>query len=294
MEPFSTLIDAHGAQVWRVCRALAGPDDADDAWQETFLAALRSFPGATLNNPQAWLTQIAHHKCAEIHRRRYRDPVPAEVADARINEESANTVERGDLQPLVAALQTELLERGEREGLIDAVHRVLDTPIGPVRVAASDRGIVQLGFSHETDFLRKVAQEVGPRILHAEASAGAYPPTTETARGLLELAEVELREYFTGSRREFTVPIDLHLSGFRGQVVRALSNLEYGRRASYKEIAAYVGNPGAVRAVGSACARNPIPIFLPCHRVVRSDGTWGNYRGGPEAKTFLLELERGG
>lgn len=78
MEPFETLIEAHGAHVWRVCRALTGPDDADDAWQETFLAALRAYPHAAPTYPRAWLASIAHHKCMDIHRRRARDPVPVD------------------------------------------------------------------------------------------------------------------------------------------------------------------------------------------------------------------------
>lgn len=101
MEPFSTLIDTHGGHVWRVCRALTGPDDADDAWQETFLAALRAYPTATLTNPRAWLIAIAHHKCADIHRRRYRDPIPVEIDDARLAGENSDD---GDLWRVVATL----------------------------------------------------------------------------------------------------------------------------------------------------------------------------------------------
>lgn len=192
----------------------------------------------------------------------------------------------------LSRLRAGLLDRGGREGIVDAVYTYVDTPIGPVRIAASTHGVVRVGFSHETDVLEKVAAAVGPRILRAESLPGQAATSPAPAEGVLALAVTEIREYFAGVRREFTVPIDLHLGGFRGRVVRELATIEYGRKTSYKDLATQVGNAGAVRAVGSACAHNPIPIFLPCHRVVRTDGTWGNYRGGAEAKTYLLELER--
>lgn len=197
-------------------------------------------------------------------------------------------------QPVpLASLQAELIARGEQENVVDAVYRHVDTPIGTIFVAATPRGIARLGFSHETDALQKLTTDVGPRTLPAgPAPTNPLGERPATAEEMLDRGTFELQEYFAGNRRAFTVPIDLHLAGFRGDVVRALATIDYGRRASYKELAEQIGNPGAVRAVGSACASNPIPIFLPCHRVVRSDGTWGNYRGGEEAKTYLLELER--
>lgn len=186
-------------------------------------------------------------------------------------------------------LRATLIGRAEEEGIVDALYRPVDTPIGPLMIVASARGVVRVGFSHESDVVDQAAAQVGQRILAAAPCLPAHPtPALE----VLEHAAAELEEYFAGTRREFDVPVDLHLRGFRGQVLRALSGIGYGSRASYKQMAESVGNPGAVRAVGSACANNPVPIFLPCHRVVRSDGTWGNYRGGREAKTFLLDLER--
>lgn len=192
----------------------------------------------------------------------------------------------------LASLQAELIARGEQEDVVDAVYRRVDTPIGTLLVAATSRGIARLGFSHETDALEKLAADAGPRILPAGPAIHDPAERRAPAQEVLDRGTCELQEYFAGRRRAFTVPLDLHLAGFRGEVVRALATLEYGRRVSYKELAEQVGNPGAVRAVGSACAGNPIPIFLPCHRVVRSDGTWGNYRGGEQAKTYLLDLER--
>lgn len=107
MEPFEHLIDAHGAHVWRVCRALVGPGEADDAWQETFLAALRAYPGAQPAHPRAWLIGIARHKCADIHRCRYRDPVPVDVDHAPAGDGS---VDAGDLWRVVALLPTKQRE----------------------------------------------------------------------------------------------------------------------------------------------------------------------------------------
>lgn len=102
----------------------------------------------------------------------------------------------------------------------------------------------------------------------------------------------QLREYFAGERREFDVPLDLHgVTPFRAEVLRELSKVPYGETTTYAELARAAGNPKAVRAVGSACATNPLPILIPCHRVLRADGSLGGYRGGTEAKRFLLRLE---
>lgn len=184
-------------------------------------------------------------------------------------------------------LREGLIAAGETDGLIDAVYTRVATPIGELFLAAGPHGVLRLGFEGETDTLDHLISDVGPRVFHVLSPERGAPGM----RGVLAQATAELGEYFAGSRREFTVPIDLRLPGFRGEVVRTLPSVPYGARVSYKELAASMGNPGAVRAVGTACASNPIPIFIPCHRVVRSDGTWGNYRGGRAAKSWLLELE---
>ena len=102
----------------------------------------------------------------------------------------------------------------------------------------------------------------------------------------------QLREYFAGQRREFDLPLDLSgVTPFRAEVLRELSKVPYGETTTYAELARAVGNPKAVRAVGSACATNPLPILIPCHRVLRADGSLGGYRGGEAAKRFLLRLE---
>jgi methylated-DNA-[protein]-cysteine S-methyltransferase len=139
---------------------------------------------------------------------------------------------------------------------------------------------VRVAFSAE-DFdavLQSLADRVSPRVLEAPAR--------------LDVAARELDEYFAGRRRAFDLALDRRLvTGFRGTVLRQLSEIDYGATATYGAIARRTGNPKAVRAVGTACATNPLPLVVPCHRVVRSDGTMGGYLGGVEAKRMLLALE---
>jgi methylated-DNA-[protein]-cysteine S-methyltransferase len=126
--------------------------------------------------------------------------------------------------------------------------------------------------------LDELASRGSPRVLHAPAR--------------LDRVASELEEYFAGRRRRFELPLDWQLSrGFRRAVLSQLPEIRYGRTASYAAVAAAAGNPRAVRAVGSACATNPLPVVVPCHRVVRSDGTLGGYGGGLDAKKTLLALE---
>jgi methylated-DNA-[protein]-cysteine S-methyltransferase len=123
-----------------------------------------------------------------------------------------------------------------------------------------------------------LAADVSPRILNAPKR--------------LDGAARELDEYFAGQRHTFDLPLDLSLSkGFRRAVLGYLPDIGYGQTASYGAVAAAIGNPKAVRAVGTACATNPLPVVVPCHRVIRADGQVGAYRGGPQAKRVLLSLE---
>ena len=113
-----------------------------------------------------------------------------------------------------------------------------------------------------------------------------------SAGAVLVDASQQIAEYFAGTRQKFTVSLDLGgVTEFRAAVLRELAKVPYGEATTYAELARAVGNPKAVRAVGSACATNPLPLFIPCHRVLRSDGQLGGYRGGVEAKRFLLRLE---
>lgn len=173
------------------------------------------------------------------------------------------------------------LERDARDaGLLDVAYRTLDTTLGPVLLAATPAGLVRVAFVADgaDSVLQALAAKISPRILHAPAA--------------LDDAAYEIDEYLAGARTHFDLPLDLRLAdGFRRQVIEHLGDIGYGHRESYATVAAAVGNPRAVRAVGSACAHNPLPLVIPCHRVVRSDGSLGQYVGGVAAKTALLTME---
>ncbi|PMB99136.1 methylated-DNA--[protein]-cysteine S-methyltransferase [Brevibacterium luteolum] len=165
-------------------------------------------------------------------------------------------------------------------GLVDVGYTIIDSPIGALLLAATPSGMVRVAFDSEDHdaVLTELAEKISPRILAAEAQLAPIA------------AQVE--EYFAGRRRYFDIPLDRRLSaGFRLEVQQQLSQIPYGRTRSYSEVAAAIGQPTAVRAVGTACAQNPIPVIVPCHRVLRSDGSLGGYRGGLPTKQQLLELE---
>lgn len=167
-----------------------------------------------------------------------------------------------------------------REGLLDIAYTTIDTPVGTLLLAATAKGLVRVAYAVEDHdkALEKLAAKISPRILRAPKR--------------LDAAAKEFDEYFSGQRTEFDLPLDYSLSsGFRQVVQRHLSHIAYGQTQSYKEVAQIVGNPKAVRAVGTACATNPLPVVVPCHRVLRTDGTLGGYVGGLAAKTTLLNLE---
>ena len=177
-------------------------------------------------------------------------------------------------------LHGELVDHAARAGLLDVSYRTVDSPVGPLLLAATPAGLVRVAFEREghDEVLTQLAADVSPRILRAPARLD------EVAR--------QLDEYFAGGRHRFEVPVDLQLAhGFRRTVLDHLRDIAYGTTASYSAVAAASGSPAAVRAVGSACAHNPVPLVVPCHRVVRSDGTIGQYLGGTDAKRMLLELE---
>jgi methylated-DNA-[protein]-cysteine S-methyltransferase len=179
------------------------------------------------------------------------------------------------------ALLHERLEREATSGeLLDVAYRTIDSPVGTLLLAATTVGLVRVAYDIEDHdaVLASLATAVSPRVLRAPARLDA------TAR--------QLDEYFDRRRTAFEVPVDLRLAdGFRRSVIEHLREIGYGRRESYAAVAAAVGNPRAVRAVGSACAHNPLPVVIPCHRVVRSDGSTGQYVGGAAAKSTLLNLE---
>lgn len=186
--------------------------------------------------------------------------------------------EAGTLQ----SLHTRLERDADAHDLLDIGYRTIDTPVGELLLAATPIGLVRVAYSagNHAAVLAALAESISPRVLRAPAR--------------LDTAARQIDEYFAGRRRGFTVPVDLRLvTGFRRSVVEHLRGISYGQRESYATVAAAVGNPRAVRAVGSACAHNPLPVVIGCHRVVRSDGSIGRYAGGAAAKATLLHLEAG-
>ena len=190
----------------------------------------------------------------------------------------ARTTDLGPHQ--MAELHDRLVAAAQRDGVLDVAYRTVDSPVGPLLLAATDQGLIRVAYACEDHdaVLQELADRVSPRILLAPARLAAV------AR--------ELDEYFARSRRSFDVPLDWRLAaGFRAAVLHHLPEIGYGQTASYAAVAALAGSPKAVRAVGTACAKNPLPVVVPCHRVVRSDGGMGGYLGGAEAKRLLLDLE---
>lgn len=180
----------------------------------------------------------------------------------------------------LGALHERLAAAAESEGMLDIAYRTIESPLGTLLLAATERGLVRVAYEREgfDAVLATLAARVSPRVLEAPAR--------------LDAAARELDDYLAGSRRDFDLPLDHALSsGFRAEVQRRLPEIAYGQTATYAVVAELAGRPRAVRAVGTACATNPLPIVVPCHRVVRSDGSLGGYVGGLEAKTSLLTLE---
>jgi methylated-DNA-[protein]-cysteine S-methyltransferase len=174
-----------------------------------------------------------------------------------------------------------LVARAADERLVKVAYAGYDSPLGRGYVAATSEGVVGVALPGRSEdaFLAELAGGVSPRVLE-------LPQRLDEARR-------ELDEYFAGRRTRFELPLDWSLvsSGFYGRVLKQTAKLPYGVTATYGEVAAKAGNPRAFRAAGTALATNPIPLVVPCHRVLRSGGVLGNYGGGPEMKRFLLEHE---
>ena len=180
-----------------------------------------------------------------------------------------------------AASGRELAERAAADGLLDVAYASVDSPLGPLVVAATPRGLVRVAYTEpgsEDDVLEDLAARVSPRMLEA-------PERLDEPRR-------ELDEYFGGHRKEFDLAIDWSiLRGFTLKVLRETARIDFGELRSYAEVATAAGSPRAVRAAGNALGANPMPVVVPCHRVVRTGGALGGYTGGVERKEFLLHLE---
>jgi methylated-DNA-[protein]-cysteine S-methyltransferase len=181
--------------------------------------------------------------------------------------------------PPQAALAA-VAERAEREGLVDVAYTTVDSPLGELLLAATREGLARVAYPLN-DFdtvLEDLARRLSPRVVEAP--------------GRLDDARRELDEYFEGRRREFDLPLDLSVtSGFSRRVLEATAGIGFGEQATYRDVARAAGSEGAVRAAGSALGRNPVPVVVPCHRVLRTGGGLGGYTGGLDKKRFLLDLE---
>jgi methylated-DNA-[protein]-cysteine S-methyltransferase len=190
--------------------------------------------------------------------------------------------DRAPVDPGTAGrLARELAARAEDSGLLDVAFATTDSPFGPLTLAATPKGLVRVGLPNQEpeEVVEDLALRVSPRVLEAPAR--------------LEEVRRELDLYFEGRLRRFALPLDWRLtsSGFRRRVLRRTAQIPFGQTLSYTEVAAEAGNPRAQRAAGSALGSNPIPVVVPCHRVLRSGGALGGYGGGLELKEQLLRLE---
>jgi methylated-DNA-[protein]-cysteine S-methyltransferase len=213
--------------------------------------------------------------------RRSRSYATLGAADTRRNEgeRAKRAYEASDAADAARRLSARLAA----DGLADVSYASLDSPLGKLTAAVTKRGLVRLAFPEEDSdiVLERLAARVSPRIVEADAP--------------LESLRRELEEYFAGHRRRFELPLDWTLVGPFGQrVLRAASAIPYGSVLSYTQVAAKAGSPRGSRAAGNALGSNPIPIVVPCHRVLRSGGALGGYAGGLDRKRWLLELEESG
>jgi methylated-DNA-[protein]-cysteine S-methyltransferase len=173
-----------------------------------------------------------------------------------------------------------LAERAAEERLLDVAYTTTDSPFGPLLLARTPRGLVRVGLpSQDAEaLLVDLATRVSPRVLEAPAQ--------------LDQVRRELDLYFDGKLTDFELPLDWQLSrDFRRRVLRSIARIPYGQTRSYTQMAKSAGNERAVRAAGTACGSNPIPLVVPCHRVLRTGGALGGYGGGLPMKEGLLRLE---
>jgi methylated-DNA-[protein]-cysteine S-methyltransferase len=314
LPPFQVFLDEHREAVHRFLAAVVPPGDVDDCFQETFLSALRAYPRLRhTENLRGWVLAIAARKTLDARRGRARRPRPVAALPDRPGEEPfgrdpalwaavralpprqrAAVALRyaGDLayrevarimggSEAAARRAAELLgRRALGEDLVDVAYAFVDAPVGRLLVAATRRGLVRVALPGEPaeEVLAELARRVSPRVLEVSTA--------------LEEIRSQLGEYFAGRRRRFEVRLDWRLArGFSLRVLRATAAIPYGRVATYREVAARAGNPRATRAAGAALARNPVPIVVPCHRVLRTGGDLGGYGGGVAMKRTLLRLE---
>jgi methylated-DNA-[protein]-cysteine S-methyltransferase len=203
------------------------------------------------------------------------------MEDVRDMERRLARAARADVSEASAHATRALAEQAAHEQLLDVAYTTLDSPVGPVLVAATRRGLVRISFGalfDEESVLADLCARVSPRVIEAPS--------------YFDAVRHELEEYFHGRRTRFDLPLDWSLTGgFGRRVLERTARIPYGEVSTYKEVAAAVGSPRGARAAGNALGANPIPIVVPCHRVLHSGGGLGGYGGGLERKEFLLKLE---
>ncbi len=327
--PFETFYAEHSSEVLGLLRRKLGRDRADDAFQETFLRALRAYDRLDHGEHlRAWVLTIASRVAIDVHRRarptgevpelphedarpayedlgELTDGLPAEGAcrrraalrlrpHLRPDRRSARleprrspsgrlfrgaSPEKGDRMSVPAELDRRFRDAAARSGMLDAGYDIVDSPLGQLLVASSDRGILRISFDADVDqHVEWLSRAAGRNVLRA-------PRQVDRVRR-------ELDEYFEGKRHAFDLDVDLRgVTPFTERVLLELARVPFGETATYAELAARVGNPRAARAVGMTMNRNRVPIVLPCHRVIGANGNLVGYAGGLERKVALLTLE---
>jgi methylated-DNA-[protein]-cysteine S-methyltransferase len=178
----------------------------------------------------------------------------------------------------------DITQRAEAAGLLDVAYAITDSPVGRLLLATTPAGLIRLAYldagEDEDAVLERLSAKVSPRVL-------AVPRKLDEPRR-------ELDQYFAGARRQFEVPLDWQLvKGFGRRVLEATYRIPFGSVSTYKQVAAEAGSPRASRAAGNALGANPIPIIVPCHRILHATGGLGGYTGGLERKRTLLAIETG-
>jgi methylated-DNA-[protein]-cysteine S-methyltransferase len=200
----------------------------------------------------------------------------SEISEKGLRSAFEGAASAADLESATA----KLLRRAEREGLVEVAYATMDSPFGELFLAATEQGVVKVGLPNlPIDTIpEELATLISPRVLEA-------PKRLDPARR-------ELDAYFNGKLKRFDIPVDWRLArGFADKVLHVVGSIPYGETLSYGQVASEAGNPRAFRAAGTACGSNPVPLIVPCHRVVQASGDPGNYGGGPEMKRELLKLE---
>ncbi len=288
--PFESFYAEHKDPVFAHLRRLLG-SGAEDAFQETFLRALRAYPELRHGRHlRAWVFTIATRVAIdETRRTRPRGDLPELAVEEFFRGRGAPgrlfggaPLERKE-QAIVINVSPELDTRfraaAAAEGLLDVAYDVVESPVGELFVGVSERGLCVISYEADPDLqVERLARGFGSRVLRS-------PRPVDPARRQLD-------EYFAGKRKRFDLDVDLRLArDFGRTVLEELGRVPFGEVTTYGALAAKAGKPKAARAVGTIMNRNPIPIVLPCHRVVGANGSLVGYAGGLERKQTLLRLE---